>query len=122
MSVVIKGVEPGSPAAKKGVLPGDTLESINNSPIRDVLDYRFYMTDTRLALALRRGDAPFTVTVRKGEYDDLGLEFETYLMDRQHTCRVRVQGAGMTDFFHTENSPQFRHHVMGSEPFFFIYV
>ena len=87
MSVVIKGVEPGSPAAKKGVLPGDTLESINNSPIRDVLDYRFYMTDTRLVLALRRGDAPFTVTVRKGEYDDLGLEFETYLMDRQHTCR-----------------------------------
>ena len=48
MAVVIKGVEPGSPAAKKGVLPGDTLESINNSPIRDVLDYRFYITDTRL--------------------------------------------------------------------------
>ena len=42
MAVVIKGVEPGSPAAKKGVLPGDTLESINNSPIRDVLDYRFF--------------------------------------------------------------------------------
>ena len=55
MSVVIKGVEPGSPAAKRGVLPGDTLESINGSPIRDVLDYRFYMTDTRLVLALRRG-------------------------------------------------------------------
>lgn len=87
MSVTIAGVEPGSIAAKKGILPGDILEAINGEAIRDVLDYRFYMTDTRLSLSLRRNGEPFSVPVRKGEYDDLGLEFETYLMDRQHTCR-----------------------------------
>ena len=87
MSVTIAGVEPGSIAAKSGIRPGDVLDAINGSPIRDVLDYRFYMTDTRLTLALRRKGAPLALTVRKGEYDDLGLEFETYLMDRQHTCR-----------------------------------
>ena len=87
MSVLIRGVEAGSLAARKGIRPGDTLEAINGEAIRDVLDYRFYMTDTRLELSLRRDGAAFSVPVRKGEYDDLGLEFETYLMDRQHTCR-----------------------------------
>jgi len=87
MSVTIAGVQPGSIAEKKGILPGDVLDAINSEPIRDVLDYRFYMTDTRLSLALRRGGKPLSVTLRKGEYDDLGLDFETYLMDRQHTCR-----------------------------------
>lgn len=87
MSVTIAGVQPGSIAARKGILPGDVLESINGEAIRDVLDYRFYMTDTRLSLALRRAGEPLAVTLRKEEYADLGLDFETYLMDRQHTCR-----------------------------------
>ena len=87
MSVVIKGVEPGSPAARKGIRPGDVLETINKNCIRDVLDYRFYMTNTRLDLFLRREKKSLLLRVHKGEYDDLGLEFETYLMDRQHTCR-----------------------------------
>ena len=77
MAVIIKGVEAGSLAARKGIRPGDTLEAINGEAIRDVLDYRFYMTDTRLELSLRRDGAAFSVPVRKGEYDDLGLEFET---------------------------------------------
>ena len=87
MAVTIKSITPGSPAAQKPIRPGDILEAINKNPIRDVLDYRFYMTDTKLDLTLRRGDKTLLLRVRKGEYDDLGLEFETYLMDRQHTCR-----------------------------------
>lgn len=87
MSVTIAGVIPGSPAAENGLLPGDVLDTINGETIRDVLDYRFYMTDTRLSLSLRRGDVPFTVSLSKEEYADLGLEFDSYLMDRQHTCR-----------------------------------
>ena len=54
MAVTIRGIAPDSPASRKEIRPGDVLESINGHPIRDVLDYRFYMTDTRLALALRR--------------------------------------------------------------------
>ena len=87
MSVTIAGVAPGSPAAEKGLLPGDILDTINGEAIRDVLDYRFYITDTRLSLSLRRGGVPFTVALSKEEYADLGLEFDSYLMDRQHTCR-----------------------------------
>lgn len=74
-------------AAASGVRAGDLLVSINGHPIRDVLDYRFYLTDTRITLSLLRDGAPLELTLRKGEYDDIGLEFETPLMDQKHSCR-----------------------------------
>jgi putative radical SAM enzyme (TIGR03279 family) len=87
MAVQIAGVTPGSPAARAGVRAGDTLCSINGNPITDGLDYRFYSAEQSLRLALRRGEEELTLSLRKEEYDDLGLEFATYLIDRQHTCK-----------------------------------
>ena len=74
-------------AAVSGIRQGDLLQSINGHPIRDVLDYRFYLTDTRVTLSLLRDGTPFEVTLRKGEYEDIGLEFGTPLMDKKHSCR-----------------------------------
>lgn len=88
IGIVITAVEPGSPGACAGIRAGERVVSINRHLISDVLDYRFYMTDTRLSLALLSPDgAGRTVKIKKGEYDDLGLEFETYLMDKQHSCK-----------------------------------
>lgn len=62
--------------------------SINGNAITDVLDYRFYMTDEHLEILLCDQEKKLrTVVVEKDEYDDLGLEFETYLMDRQMGCK-----------------------------------
>ena len=85
--VKIFGVEQSSYAQKCGILPNDTLISINGNEINDVLDYRFYMTDRVLSLALSRDGKQFTVKIKKGEYDDIGLEFETYLMDSKKSCK-----------------------------------
>ena len=85
--VEIKGTEPGSHAEKAGVLPGDILLSINGHDIKDVLDYRFYMMEKQLSLLLHRGPELVDVEIRKGQYDDIGLEFETYLMDKKQFCR-----------------------------------
>lgn len=85
--VEITGVERNSPAAKAGILPGDTLISINGNAITDILDYRFYITEKKLELALCRSGEPFSVTLKKPQYDDIGLEFATYLMDKKHSCR-----------------------------------
>lgn len=88
MAVRITGVEPGTPAIRAKIVPGDTLISINGNPITDVLDYRFYMTDEVLNLLLCNQEKEVrTVLVKKDEYEDLGLEFETYLMDKQMGCR-----------------------------------
>ena len=87
--VKILAVLPNSIAQKAGVRGGDVLVSINQNEIRDVLDYRFYLTDTNVSLTLVRGNESYTVHFNKGEYDDIGLSFETPLMDKKHSCTNR---------------------------------
>lgn len=87
MAVTIASVEAGSPAARARLLAGDTLISINGRDIEDVLDYRFYMPDAKLKLVIERDGKRKTVRVRKAEFEELGLEFDTYLMDKQRSCR-----------------------------------
>ena len=84
--VKITSVINRSRAMKAGVLSGDVLVSINGNEIRDVLDYRFYLTERTVELLLLRDGAEITVSIRKGEYDDIGLEFETPLMDKKQRC------------------------------------
>lgn len=85
--VRVTEVAPDSYAARHGILPGDDLLTVNNNPIRDVLDYRFYLTERSVALRLCREGEEYTVVIRKGEYEDIGLGFATPLMDKKHTCR-----------------------------------
>lgn len=85
--VTIQSVERGSLAEQAGARAGDILISVNGHNVADVLDYRFYLIDRTLSLLLHRGPDLLTVEIRKGEYDDIGLEFETYLMDKKQTCR-----------------------------------
>ena len=85
--VKITGVEKKSLAERHGILPQDTLVSINGNNIRDVLDYRFYLAEREVTLTLLRGESEYTVTLKKGEYDDIGLDFETPLMDKKQSCK-----------------------------------
>jgi len=83
----IETVAPGSPAARAGVLPGETLRSVNGHRIVDVLDYKYYAYDPDLTLELAGEDgAVRTLTLSKDVGEDLGLEFATYLMDRARSC------------------------------------
>ena len=86
--VKITSVEQGSPAERHGIRAADALLSINGHPISDVLDYRFYLTERRVKLLLEDANGKTrTVLIKKGEYEDVGLCFETPLMDCKHTCR-----------------------------------
>ena len=86
----IQSVDPHSPAQRAGVKAGETLTAVNGHPIVDVLDYKFYAYDARLTLALTdEAGRSRTVSVRKAEGEDLGLNFETYLMDRARSCANR---------------------------------
>lgn len=85
--VKVASVEPHSRAARCGILKDDILLSVNGYEINDVLDYRFYLTERIVKITLLRDDEEYSVTIKKDEYDDIGLDFETPLMDKKHTCK-----------------------------------
>lgn len=86
MSVVVKSVDEGSKADRAGIKSGDTLLSINGNNVEDVLDYMFYIAVPKVKLCFEREGKVFEKTIRKSEYDDIGLEFDTFLMDKKRSC------------------------------------
>ena len=86
MAQVITSVDAGSPAARAGLRPGDALLSVNGHEIRDVLDYRYYCESARLVLEFSRDGRVHTKKLRKEESEPLGLDFESYLMDKPRAC------------------------------------
>jgi len=82
-------VDKSSPAYKKAV-PGDRLISINGNPIEDILDYKYYSYDRQLIIVLESAEGEKKlILVRKNEGEDLGLEFDDYLMDKARSCANR---------------------------------
>ena len=87
MSTIITSVDRHSPAERAGITPGEQLLTINGHQIIDVLDYRFYGYDTDCCLELREPAGTVrTVSLRKPEGRDLGLNFDTVLMDDMRSC------------------------------------
>ncbi|MDR3277292.1 MAG: DUF512 domain-containing protein [Oscillospiraceae bacterium] len=87
MSAVIRSIRPGTPASRTIIAPGDALRRVNGHELTDVLDYRYYTCDRRVFLELTSPEGKIKlVRVRKREGAELGLEFETYLMDAARSC------------------------------------
>ena len=89
MAVKIEKVAKKTLCRRKGLRDGDVLVSINGNPINDVLDYRFYAAEEVLHLTFTncRNKTKERKIKYNGDVDSLGLQFETYLMDRQHACK-----------------------------------
>ncbi|MDE6538771.1 MAG: DUF512 domain-containing protein [Ruminococcus sp.] len=85
--VKIKNVIRRSPAGRAGIIPDDFLISINGIEIHDVLDYMFYASETSVSVEILRNNEKISFLIEKDEYDDLGLEFDTFLMDKKQSCR-----------------------------------
>lgn len=83
---VIVSIDHHSPAKRAGVRVGETLAKVNGHPIVDVLDYKFYTYDPSLELTLEQDGISRTVHVDKAEGEELGLNFETYMMDAPRSC------------------------------------
>ena len=84
--VKITGIIENSPASASDIIQDDFLVSINGHTIADVLDYMFYAAEDFLHIVILRNNQEIAVDVKKGEYDDLGLEFDSFLMDKKRSC------------------------------------
>ena len=63
------------------------MVSVNGNRIIDVLDYKFYAYDSELEVVLAKPDGKeYALHVSKEEGGDLGLDFESYLMDSPRSC------------------------------------
>lgn len=86
MSVLISSVKPNSPASRHFIKAGSKLISVNGHEIRDVLDYQFYIDEDVLDIIIEKPNGKQRKVRLKNCAGETGLEFETYLMDKQHRC------------------------------------
>ncbi len=71
----VREVVPDSLADQIGLQPGDLIQTINDRPIRDLIDYRFAIADEDLLLGVKRQEQEFTLALSKAIDDDLGILF-----------------------------------------------
>ncbi len=86
MAVRVKNVQKGSAAERLGLTAGSMLYSADGNEINDMLDYQFYTSGTKFELAVMKQGRLDYLQVEKGDYEPLGCEFETYLIDQKHSC------------------------------------
>lgn len=82
MSAVVANVKPGSLAQKAGLKAGDKIEYINGKAVVDYLDYMYLSTNEDVEIAL----SDKIVRISNPDYEPLGIEFETLLIDEPKSC------------------------------------
>lgn len=89
MSVKVYDVDKSSKFYKKHITSGFELKTVNGNEINDVLDYRFYCDEPKLKFEFLspEGKKKKVVLRRKNNTDEIGLSFETYLMDKHKRCK-----------------------------------
>ena len=84
---IIKEIEPDSVISNFKVEIGDSLLSINNQKIKDIFDYRFFILDENLKLVfMNKYNEEYTIEIVKEYEEDLGLIFDSGLMDDYRSC------------------------------------
>lgn len=83
----IVGVEPGSIAEECGLEPGDSIAAINDHEIIDIFDYQYYIEEEFIkVLVVTKDGEECLLEIEKDEDEDLGILFESSLMDDYHSC------------------------------------
>ena len=83
----IEKVLPGSIGEELELEKDDIILAVNNQPIEDVFDYQFLINDNYIELTvLKSNGEEWILEIEKDEDEDLGIIFQSNLMDEYHSC------------------------------------
>ncbi|BAH06302.1 DUF512 domain-containing protein [Clostridium kluyveri] len=83
----IKAIKPGSIAEEMEMEVGDYLISINNTKVKDIIDYKFLISDDYVEVEIQKKSGEIWTLEIEKEYDeDLGVEFEDAILDKPKSC------------------------------------
>lgn len=85
---IIEDVVLGSIADELGVDPGDILVSINDTPVKDVIDYKYLISDEYLDVVIQKDNGEiWELEIEKDLSEDLGIIFTNPLIDKAKSCQ-----------------------------------
>lgn len=85
---IVKTVREDGIAKEMGIESGDAVLAINDTEIEDIFDYRFLVQDEYIEVLVEKTDGQqWLLEVDKEPDEDLGIEFESGLMDEYRSCR-----------------------------------
>jgi S1-C subfamily serine protease len=62
--VLVANVAPGSPAAQRGLRPGDIITGVNRQKVENLADFRSHAQGQSLLLNIRRGNTNLILPIR----------------------------------------------------------
>lgn len=85
---IIEKVEKGSIAEELELEPGDILLTINGNKVKDIIDYKYLISDEYVEVEIEKKDGEiWTIEIEKDYDENLGIEFTNPLIDRAKSCR-----------------------------------
>lgn len=85
---IIEKVNKGSIAEELEIDIGDILLSINGKKVKDIIDYKFLISDNYVEVEIEKKDGQIWILEIEKEFDeDLGIEFTNPLIDKAKSCR-----------------------------------
>ena len=88
MDAIVKTVELGSIADEIGIVPGDVIVSVDETPLKDIIDFKFYTASDEYVLEILKTDGTTEIIeIVNEDYEELGVEFENGLLDKPQVCR-----------------------------------
>lgn len=83
----ITSVKKGSIAEELEIEPGDILVSINDQVVKDIIDYKYLISDEYIELLIRKEDGEeWVLEIEKDFDEDIGIEFENPIIDKAKSC------------------------------------
>ena len=85
---IIEDIVIGSIAEELEIEPGDILLSINGTKIKDVIDYKYLISDDLLEVEIgKKNGEIWELEIEKDYNEDLGIIFTNPLIDKAKTCK-----------------------------------